>query len=156
MSRTRTVLTAILAIVLIGADRSATRADDAKVTIVTILASASHQEIDPKLQQIAAEVKKHEQSLTGFKIHNSQFKSLNVGQKEKFDLINDQSADVTVISKMDEKKRINLAVKPPTVGEITYSICYDKFFPIVTRYVNANERLIIAIMVQQPKDKDGK
>jgi hypothetical protein len=156
MNRKRTVLAAVIAVVLVGADRSSTRADDAKVTIVTILASASHQEVDPKLQQIAAEVKKHEQSLTGFKIHNSQFKSVNVGQKEKFDLINDQSADVTVISKMDEKKRINLAVKPPTVGEITYSICYDKFFPIVTRYVNANERLIIAIMVQQPKDKDGK
>jgi len=156
MSRKRTVLAAILAIVLIGADRSATRADDAKVTIVTILASANHHDVDPKLQQIAVEVKKHEQSLTGFKIHNSQFKPVSLGQKEKFDLVNDQSADVTVISRQDDKKRISLAVKPPTVGEITYSICYDKFFPIVTRYVTANERLIIAIMVQQPKDKDGK
>lgn len=133
-------------------------AEDARVTIVTILASSNHQEIDPKLQQIAAEVRKHEPSLSGFKLHNSQFKSVNVGQKEKFDLVNDQSADVTVVEKNESKKRVTLSVKPPTVGEIKYSISYDKFFPIVTRYLTQNERLIIAIMVQPPKDKekDGK
>jgi hypothetical protein len=154
MNRHRIALAAIAVLFLAGADQTA-RADDAKVTIVAIMASANHQDIDPKLQQIAAEVKKHEQSLTGFKILNSQFKSVNVGQKEKFDLVNDQSADVTVVAKYEDNKRIRLTVKPPTVGEITYSICYDKFFPIVTRYVSANERLIIAIMVQPPKDKDA-
>jgi hypothetical protein len=154
MNHQRIAIAAIAVLLFAGADHDA-RADDAKVTIVAIMASANHQDVDPKLQQIAAEVKKHEQSLTGFKILNSQFKSVNVGQKEKFDLINDQSADVTVVAKHEDNKRIRLTVKPPTVGEITYSICYDKFFPIVTRYMSANERLIIAIMVQPPKDKDA-
>jgi hypothetical protein len=154
MNYQRIAIPAIAVLLFAGADHAA-RADDAKVTIVAIMASANHQDVDPKLQQIAAEVKKHEQSLTGFKILNSQFKSVNVGQKEKFDLINDQSADVTVVAKHEGNKRIRLTVKPPTVGEITYSICYDKFFPIVTRYMSANERLIIAIMVQPPKDKEA-
>ena len=128
------------------------QADDARVTIVSILASSNHQNIDPKLQQVAAEVRKHEQGLTGFKLYNSQVKSVNVGQKEKFDLVSDASADVTVLAKDEAKKRMSLTVKPPTMGEITYSTSYDKYFPIVTRHMVANERLIIAIMVQPPKD----
>ena len=98
MNRTPTVVTAAIAVLLLNPLRTA-QADDARVTIVTILASTNHHEIDPKLNQIAAEVKKHDQSLTGFKLHNSQWKSVNVGQKEKFDLINDQSADVTVLDR---------------------------------------------------------
>src|SRR5205823_361780 len=130
------------------------RGDDARVTVLTILASSNHQDVHPKLQQIATEVRKHEQALTGFKLINSQFKDVNVGQKEKFDLVNEVSADVTVLAKDEAKQKpVRLTIKPPTVGEISYSTCYDKFFPIVTRYVSANERLIIAIMVQPPKDK---
>ena len=152
MKRKGIALAAVAGLLLMGVGPNS-RAEDARVTVVTILANSNNQDVNPKLAQIASEVKKHDQSLTGFKLLNSQFKDVNVGQKEKFDLLNDVSADVTVLQKMEGNKRIRMAVKPPTVGEINYSICYDKFFPIVTRYVSANERLIIAIMVQPPKDK---
>jgi hypothetical protein len=107
--------------------------------------------VNPKLQQIAAEVKKHEPSLTGFRLVDSEIRPVNVGQKESFKLVGDSVADVTVLGKDDAKKRIRLTVKPPSMGEITYGITYDKFFPIVTRTLSNNERLIIAIMVQPPK-----
>jgi hypothetical protein len=152
MNRKQFALAIAAGVFLVGAHPRA-RADDARITVVTILASSNNQDVHPKLAQIASEVKKHEQTLTGFKLLNSQFKDVTVGQKEKFDLLNDVSADVTVLEKDEANKRIRMAVKPPTIGEISYSICYDKFFPIVTRYVSANERLIIAIMVQPPKDK---
>jgi len=45
-----------------------------------------------------------------------------------------------------------MTIKPPTLGEITYSTTCEKFFPIVTRYVTKDkERLIIAIMVEPCK-----
>jgi uncharacterized protein YqfA (UPF0365 family) len=126
-------------------------AQDARVTIVTILASAAHQDINPKLQQIAAEVRKHEPSLTGFRIHSIESKDLNLGQKESFQLMKDVSADVTVLAQDKTKNRIQLAVKPPQMGEVTFSIAYDKYLPIVTRQLAANDRLILAIMAQPPK-----
>ena len=48
--------------------------------------------------------------------------------------------------------RVRLAVKAPLAGEITYTTCCSKFFPIMTRYLTKdNERLIIAIMVKPKK-----
>jgi hypothetical protein len=89
--------------------------------------------------------------LTGFRLVDSEIRPVNVGQKESFKLVGDAVADVTVLGKDDAKKRIRLTVKPPLMGEITYGISYDKFFPIVTRTLSNNERLIIAVMVQPPK-----
>jgi hypothetical protein len=75
---------------------------------------------------------------------------------ENFPLVEDASADITVLQ--DDKQRVRLAVKAPLVGEITYQTCYDKFFPIVTRYLTTKdrERLIVAIMVTSAtKDAKG-
>ena len=154
MSRIRALIAAIVALCLVAGTAPTVRAEDARVTIVTILASTTHQEINDKLKNLAAEVKKHDPSLTGFKLHDTAIKALNVGQKESFNLIADASADVTVLEKYEAKQRVKLLVKPPLVGEITYTIGYNKFFPIVTRFMSGNDRLIIAIMVQPPKDKD--
>lgn len=143
---------AVLTILLAGF--SAAQAEDARITVVAILADNTTA-VDPKLSQIATEVKKHESSLTGFKIHSTECKDVNVGQKESFPLTKDTSLDVTVVRKDDAKKRIEVVVKPPAMGEIRYSICYDKYMPIVTRTADASGRLVIAIMAEQPKAKDS-
>jgi hypothetical protein len=139
-----------------------TASDSVRVTIVAITASDKHQDVNPKLKELAKEVRKREQlgGLTGFRVERNNCKPVTVGQTEKFDLVDDQSVGVTVLQKDDSNQRVRLAVKPPFVGEITYSTVYDKFFPIVTRYLTAKdrERLIVAIMVRQAgKDaKEGK
>jgi len=132
--------------------------DGIRVTIVAITASDKHRDVDPKLKQLAREVQKqHDPALTGYKLGETVSKPVAVGQKENFKLVDDASADITVLQKDDSNQRIRLAVKAPLVGEITYSTCYDKFFPIITRYTTRadRERLIVAIMVRQTA-KDGK
>ena len=133
--------------------------DGIKVTIVAITASDKHENVHSKLNEIAKEVRKREPNLKGYQLSETACKPVAVGQKENFKLVDDQSADVTVLQKDDSNQRIRLAVKAPLVGEITYSTCYDKYFPIVTRYQTKTDRdrLIIAIMVKQAgKDKDVK
>ena len=132
--------------------------DAIRVTIVAITASDKHSTVDHRLQNLAHEVRKqHDQALTGYKLGETVSKPVAVGQKENFKLVDDASADITVLQKDDSNQRIRLAVKAPLVGEITYSTCYDKFFPIITRYKTRTdqERLIVAIMVRQ-SGKDGK
>src|SRR5207237_4954667 len=115
-------------------DRTAN--DGLRVTIVAITASDKHRDVNPKLKQIAREVQKHDAALTGFRAGETICKQVGVGQKENFQLkVDEASADITVLQKDDSNQRIRLAVKAPLVGEITYSTCYDKFFPILTRYV---------------------
>lgn len=146
---------AIAIALLVGlASPAIVRAEDARITVVAILGSSAHSEINPKLQQIAAEVRKHDTSLTGFKILSTECKDVNVGQVESFPVAKDISVDVTVKAKYESKNKIKLTVKPPMMGEVTYSVTYDKFMPIMTRQMANNERLIIAIMAQQPKAKD--
>jgi hypothetical protein len=153
MTRKQFAILALVALPIVALNANAF-ADDARVTVVTILASSNNTTVDPKLNQLAAEVKKHEQNLTGFKLVNSQARDVTVGQKESFKLLDDgASADVTILGREDAKKRFRMSVKPPMVGEINYSISYEKYFPIVTRLLSNNERLIIAIMVQPPKEK---
>ena len=49
-----------------------------------------------------------------------------------------------VVGKKDAQK-IRMTVKPPMVGQITYTTCCEKFFPIVTRHVTKEkDRLITA------------
>jgi hypothetical protein len=153
MSRKHVAILALVALPIVALNASAF-ADDARVTVVTILATPNNTTIDPKLNQLAAEVKKHEQNLTGFKLVGSQLRDVTVGQKESFRLLDDgTSADVTILGREDAKKRFRMSVKPPMVGEINYSISYEKYFPIVTRLLSNNERLIIAVMVQPAKEK---
>lgn len=153
MSRKQVAILVLVALPIVALNASAF-ADDARVTVVTILATPNNTTIDPKLNQLAAEVKKHEQNLTGFKLVDAEVRDVTVGQKESFKLLADgTSADVTIFAREDAKKRFRMSVKPPMVGEINYSISYEKYFPIVTRILSNNERLIIAVMVQPPKEK---
>jgi hypothetical protein len=131
-----------------------------KVTVVTILASDQHEKVDAKLKDIATAVTKREPTLTGFRLERSTCKKIQTGEKLTFPLPEDNSVNVTLNAPKEKETRPSLTVKPPSVGEISYSCCTGKYFPIVTRYVTKErERLIIAVMIkpyEEEKDKDKK
>jgi hypothetical protein len=123
-----------------------------KVTVVVILGTSRNADIDPKLKCVAREVQKVEPQLTGFQLGPATCKSLAVGNLFSFPLVEGQVADVIVQHAANEQDRVSLKVKPPQVGEITYTCACGKYFPIVTRYqTKAKDRLIVAIKVQPCK-----
>jgi hypothetical protein len=144
----RVVLGTILTLLLAG---SMALADDPKVrvSVLAILANERDDKIDPKLKNIACEVKKMYPKLTGFQLAHLSCKPVAVGTADEFDLVADQKASVTVRRKADKSDRVRLEVAPPMMGKITYSTPCGKFLPIVTPYrTKNNELLIIAIRVQ--------
>lgn len=126
------------------------RAQEVDVTVVAILASDRHTEIDKKLQKIAEEVRKREPSFTGFRIARTTFKKEPLNHKESFALMGELAADITVLSVDEKEKKVKLTVKAPHAGEVTYTTVPEKYFPILTRYQTDKdkERLILAVMVK--------
>jgi len=128
---------------------------DVKVSVVTIIASETDTFIDPKLESIAKEVQKIHPKLVGFRMSKMACKSIPVNGSETFDILTDQKASVTV-NKMvvENEERVQITIKPPSLGEITYTTTCDKFFPIVTRYhPTKKEILILAVRCQSCPDK---
>jgi hypothetical protein len=131
---------------------SSVSAEEVKVTVLAIFATDKNSNVDADLKEIAERVQAKEPKLTGFRQGRQSSKSVAVGDgsKESFALVEDQVVTVAVDAVM--KNKIRMTIKPPTLGEITYSTTCEKFFPIVTRHVTKDkERLIIAIMVEQCK-----
>jgi hypothetical protein len=158
MLRTNIRRSAVVAIVaLFGMSAARARAQDVRVTVVTILASDKSDFIDPKLKDLAHEVKSREPNLTGYRLGKTAHRDISFNQKQAIKLFDDKdfSTDVTLIGKDDTSKRVEIEIKPPMIGAIRYEVAYEKFFPIVTRAVVDGERLIIAYMVK-PADKRSK
>jgi hypothetical protein len=144
----------LLSAFVVLASASSSRADDFEVTVVAILASDRHKEIEPKLKPLAEEIRKKDDSLTGWKVARQSKETLHLNEKHSFRLIDDISADVTIVAREDKDKekdkRIRVNVKSPHSGEIIYSTVPDKFFPVLTRYQTDKdkERLVYAVMVK--------
>jgi len=154
------LLAAVTGLVFLGM-ASPGHAEDAqvKVTVVVILATDQDKSVDKQLECIAKEVQKTEPSLTGFRLEKITRESLKIGEKEKFQLVDDEVATILVRHGPNEKNRVGLTVKAPHQGNVVYTTCCGKFFPILTRYQTTNnERLIIAVRVQpcKPEDADEK
>jgi hypothetical protein len=123
-----------------------------RVSVVVILASEKDTKVEKKLTAIAKEVGKTHPKLKGFKSENVTDKSLAVGVVEKFDLINDEKAAITIVHGADKDDRICLKIGPPLMGEITYSTPCGKFLPILTPLrTKNNEHVLIAVRVQPCK-----
>ena len=120
-----------------------------RVCVVVILATENDKKVDKPLANIAREVRKMRPNLTGFHFEKVCCKSLAVGEKDQFELIDDQSAAVTVQRPADKNDTVRIKVRPPKMGEITYSTACGKFLPIVTPFrTKGNDLLIIAVRVQ--------
>jgi hypothetical protein len=129
--------------------------EEVRVTVVAILASSDpkNAKVDPRLEEIAREIKKMEPALKGFSLATTSSREVAVGVKEKFELVDDQNATVTVILIKDKDERVRLKIKPPGVREITYRCCCGKYLPIITGYQtrDTRERLIIGVMTSPCK-----
>jgi hypothetical protein len=140
------------------------RSEERSICVVAILATDKNTEVDARVKCIAEEVQKLEPGLTGFRVAQTSCKTLTVGNRDTFPLVDTEMLIVILQQaggqegkekekgKDKDNERVRLAVKAPLQGEITYTTCCGKFFPIMTRYLTKdNERLIIAIMVKPKK-----
>lgn len=136
---------------MLAATASPVRADDddkVKVTVVAILASDQHNQIDKRLKDLAPELKKKNSSWTGFEVERSSVASLNIGDTQSFELVDDRKVEITVKGR-NEKGAVSLVVKEPTIEDLAYSCCCSKYFSVVTHYdTKSKKRLIVAIMVE--------
>ena len=122
-----------------------------KVTVVVILASEKHKEVNEKLKVVAEEIQKKDPNLTGFILVKTVSESIPMGKSGKLKLLPDAEMEVSVHSKLDENGCVTLTIKPPTLGEITYSCKCGRYFPIITKFQpdkNSDEKMILAIMAK--------
>ncbi len=126
------------------------RADDEqiKVTVVAILASSTEKKVDKELTELAQEMRKKDPSLTGFVVERSTYKAMKIGEKATFTFLDKQDVEVELREKSAKTNRVSLSITPPTLGEIAYTTCCGKYFPVCTNYqTKDNKKLIIAVMV---------
>ncbi len=141
----------LVVLVSLAATGLARAADDppVRVTVVVVLASATHNEVDPKLVALAQEVQKRHEKLTGFKLAATLQKSIPVGESHTFELADGKSMKVTIDTPKDKAGRIGLTLDAPGLGEIQYTCVCDKFVPVITPHVTkAGERLVIAVLAK--------
>lgn len=131
--------------------------DEIEIQVLAILVSEHHQKVDPKLVEFAKLVKVKHDKLTGFDLERSTSKKLNLGQTEKFDLVEKEAVEVTVNKERNEKGRITLTITPPKLNQITYECACNKFFSMATGYYvgegKERRQLFIAIMAAPCKTK---
>jgi hypothetical protein len=129
-------------------------ADEVRVTVVAIHATDKDDKIDPKLAELAEKLKKKNPKWTGFRMGKQSHESVEVGKKAEFEFCKGQFAVITVRHGADEKNRVGLKVKCPCTGEISYTACCGKWFPVCTGCkAEKGECLIIAVMIEPCKDK---
>jgi hypothetical protein len=118
-----------------------------RVTVVAVLASSNSTHVDAKLAELAREVRKREPALTGFRVAAAKQKSIPVGKGHTFELPDKQTLTVRIDRPKGKDGRVGLTIRPPGLGEITYTCTCDKFFPVVTPHTTQDgERLIVVVM----------
>ena len=142
----RLAVAALVVAAAVGRSAGCDPAAPVRVTVVVIFATSAHRTVDPKLEGLAAEVRKRGPDLTGFKLAETLPKDIAVGDAHTFDLPDKQTMRVAVDRPRDKDDRVGLTIGPPGVGEISYSCVCNKFLPVVTPHkLPSGERLIVAI-----------
>jgi hypothetical protein len=119
------------------------------VTVVIVLATDRTAAVDPKLKELAREVRKRDPKLTGFKLVATECKSIPVGECATVALTDKQVLKIAVDRSKDENGRVTLTLNPPGMDAVNYACACDKFFPVVTPHrTAAGEQLIIAVMAK--------
>jgi hypothetical protein len=130
---------------------TAALAENVRITVIAILASEKHTEVDKRLKEIAEKMQEKEPKLTGFKLERTSIESLAPGSSASLKLIGKETVEVSVSEKPDADGRFVLTIKRPDLGEVTYSCCCGKFVPFITNYYTPkpkSERLLIAVMAK--------
>jgi len=137
---------------------AAVRADDedeaVKVTVVVVLATDANKVVDPKLVELARQLRRRDPKLTGLRLVTTEVKSIPVGESATIPLVDKQELKVRVEAGKDANGRVSQTINAPDVPEFGYACKCGKFFPVVTGYQTAKgEQLVIAVM---GKPADGK
>jgi hypothetical protein len=123
--------------------------DPVRVTVVVVLATDKNDTVDKRLVDLAREVQKRNEALTGFRIKATEAKSIPIGDGHTFELVEKQVLRARVERSKDDDNRISLTIKPPGLDKITYHCTCGKFFPVVTPHTTRDgEVLIIAVMAK--------
>lgn len=118
-----------------------------RVTVVAVLAGPGEPETPAKLAALAAEVRESEPKLTRLRLEKSLARSIPIGGKETFALLDDASLEVTVEAGMDARGRVTLTIVPPKMKPVRYACRCGKYFPLLTPHATkAGERLVIGVM----------
>ncbi len=119
-----------------------------EVRVVAILATTEHDRVDPRLKELAEQIRRKHPQWTGFEIFRQSKDKLKRGVAVKFRLVGDTTAEV-MWNGFDAEGRTILKVTLPTLDEFTYSCTCTKFLPVVTHYeTTQGKRLIVALNVQ--------
>jgi hypothetical protein len=121
-----------------------------RVTVVVVLATGGDKKVDPKLQDLAKEVQKRDKKLTGFRIADTQGESIPVGESATFQLPDKKELKVKIEKPKDANGRVGLTIKPPELGEISYTCTCDKFFPVVTPHKTKTGETLIVVVSAKP------
>jgi hypothetical protein len=124
--------------------------EEVKVSVVAILATDRDSKVDKDLECVAKEVRKKDPKLTGVRLGHVTCKSIAVGKKSKFELVEGQMAAVTVDHGADKENKVQLKVKAPLLGEITYQTCCGKFLPVMTPYKTKDGDVLFVLVRVQP------
>ncbi len=123
--------------------------DEIKVSVVAILAHNRDKIVDPRLKCLADEITKAVPQFTGFQMGKMTCKAVAVGVREKFELVDEEVAFLTVLHTDKKEKLIQIKLTPPQMGDVTYETTCGGFFTIITKYRTKNkEWLIVAVRVR--------
>jgi hypothetical protein len=145
MTRFLTLLIAFALVARVSAE------EPVRITVVIVLASESHKEVNDKIKEVADAVQQKHPNLTGFKLQRTLVENIERGKTGTFKLPGDAKMEVSVHSQLDENGCLTLTIKPPTLGEITYHCKCGRYFPILTKFQpnkETDEKMILAIMAK--------
>src|SRR5262245_61943419 len=83
-------------------------ADNVRVTVIAILASDKHKEVNERLKDIAEKIQEKDPKLTGFKLEQVSCESIAPGKSAKLKLIDKETVEVLVNEKTDADGRVLL------------------------------------------------
>jgi hypothetical protein len=120
-----------------------------RVTVVVVLATAKNADVDPKLRDLAREVRKLDPTLTGLRIGGSARQSIPVGAGHTFDLVDGRGVRVRVERPKGPDGRVGLRIRLPDGSEMTYTCVCDRFVPLHT-FVRTKDgdHVIVAVMAK--------
>lgn len=126
-----------------------------KVTVLAILASEQHTEIDKRLVDFAKEVQKKNPKLTGFKVAHICTEKLALGVTKTCALADRQTMEVTLNASKTEEGKVTITLKPPNISQISYLCVCERAFSMATNHFTKDkEQLFIAVTAKECKGPD--
>ena len=149
MTRTFGSVAATAAAALLSLTARPAAAEDVTVTVLAILACQKSRVIEPKIAEIAQEMRKREPKFTGFALERTTIKKLKPGESAKFPLVGELELQLKIEAEKDDEGRNRITIKAPTLPEFSYACKCNRYFPFATEHKTAKgEVLLVAVMTK--------